>query len=552
MRIRFHRIRGSFSVLAALLLAAPLAAQEIRTASEESGFERHTTHAEMMDYLVKLRATSQDMLLSEYGETREGRVLPYVILSRPLVTQPWEAMLLGRPIIALNANVHGGERTLRESLLVLLRQLATRGTPENAWLDQVVVIAAPQINPDGFHTGNNGSRGNAWGIDLNRDYVKLEHPEIANYVGNVINRWHPHLFVDGHNGCSQPYNVCYQGPSHASPDQRITELADFQIFPLMDRRMQENGFKSWYYTGGNATRWNTGGFQARIGRNYGGFVNAVGILFESPGGQTLETGVRSGMVAFKSILEYGVTNSARLMEVVNRARAETVALGNAAEGEVVVQMRYGPEDRTVQYEIMQGQGDERRAVAVTSDSLMKKPVPTLTRRRPYAYVLPRDAVDAVAMLKRHNILVERLEEPIELNVDAYTIADIRYQSQYNHAATVNVTVGEVTPITRTFPRGTYIVRTGQVLGRLVSHMLEAETDDNVLYWNTMDAWLPRPSQIAAAQDPDDDPDEPPTGRGGRGGRGGGGGRGGRGGGGPPLVPIFKLMTPMALPASIVQ
>lgn len=510
-----------------------LGAQELRTASEASGFERYTAHAEMMDYLLRIRAMSTDMWLSEYGESREGRTLPYAIFSRPTVTQPWEAMLLGKPIVLLNGNVHGGERTLRESLLILIRELATRGTSENAYLDDLVILVAPQINPDGFHAQPRATRGNAWGIDLNRDYVKLEHPEIASYIGNVINRWHPHVVVDGHNGCAQPYNICYQAPSHAAVDAHITELADFGIFPFVDQQMAAAGFKTWYYQNGTTTRWNTGGFEARIGRNYGGFVNSIGILFESPS-QSLETGVRSGLVAFKAVLEYTRRNRDQVLAIVSRARQETVGLGERAEGQVVVQQRYGPEDRRVTYEVPVGEGNQRRFVTVTSDSLMKKPIPTLTRPRPYAYLLPPDAVDAVAMLRRHNITVETLADPAQLSVSAYRIADLGYTEQYNHVAAVVVRVSDVMTLERSFPHGTYVVRTGQVLGRLVSHMLEPETEDNVVYWNTMDAWLPRPTstQVQAAPSPGLD-NQPGSQE------------------GPPLVPIYKLMSPQPLATRIV-
>jgi len=186
-------------------------------AAETVAFQRHTTHDEMMAYLVDLRATSTDIRLATYGESREGRPLPYAIFSRPLVSQPWEAALLGKPIVLLAGNVHGGEPTLRESLLILMRELATAGTPENRLLDDMVVLVAPQINPDGFHTGARGTRGNAWGIDLKRDYINFEHPEIASYVRNLVNGWHPHLFVDGHNGGSFPYNINYQCRAMRAP-----------------------------------------------------------------------------------------------------------------------------------------------------------------------------------------------------------------------------------------------------------------------------------------------------------------------------------------------
>lgn len=507
--------------------------QDLRTGAEQSGFDRHTTHPEMMEYLRDLRERSMDMRLGSYGETREGRELPYAIFSRPLVSQAWEAELLDRPVVLLAANVHGGERTLRESLLVLMRDLATRGTPENALLDHMVILVAPQINPDGFHASERGTRGNAWGIDLNRDYIKLEHPEIASYVGTLVNGWHPHLYVDGHNGGSWPYNVNYQCPSHASPDARITELCDREIFPAIDRALEPEGFKSWYYQRGTETRWNAGGWQARIGRNYGGFANSVGILFESPSGQELGPAARAGYLAYRAVLDWVRANPQRLVSVVEQARRETLAMGLAAQGDVVVDMRYGPEDRRVTYEIGVGQGSERRAVRVTSDSLMKKPVVLATRPRPFAYILPRQAEAAVAMLRRHNITVEQLTEPLELEVQAYTVGALEYAPQYDHAATVSVTVGEVVTVTEEFPAGTYVVPTGQVLGRVVAHMLEPETDDNVIYWNTMDAWLPRPGPAASADPEDDEPG--PQGR-----------------RGPPLVPIFKLMTPRPLPVRIIE
>ena len=110
------------------------------------------------------------------------------------------------------------------------------------------------------------------------------------------------------------------------------------------------------------------------------------------------------------------------------------------------------------------------------------------------------------MLRRHGIAVERLTEPTELQVDAYKVAGVTNEQAFNHAATTVVEVGEVVTQKRLFPTGTYVVPTAQPLGRLVAHMLEVETRDNVVYWNTMDVWIPR----------------------------------------SPVVPIFKLMTPTPL------
>ena len=113
-----HRNR-SFQVLITAILvalcAAPATSQELRTAHEESGFVEYTSYDQLMTFLQDVQATSADMLLSSFGTSMEGRVQPYAIFSRPLITQPWEAMVSGKPIVLIYANVHGGEKTLRES-----------------------------------------------------------------------------------------------------------------------------------------------------------------------------------------------------------------------------------------------------------------------------------------------------------------------------------------------------------------------------------------------------------------------------------------------------
>ena len=163
------------------------------------------------------------------------------------------------------------------------------------------------------------------------------------------------------------------------------------------------------------------------------------------------------------------------------------------------------------------------------------------------------------MLQRHGITVEVLERPTTVEVTAYTLTGVTYEQAYNHAGAARVQLGDVVTFEREFPAGTFVVPTGQMLGRLVSHMLEPETEDNVVYWNTMDAWLPK-----AALEPNAGLRRGggPGGRGAgaRGGRPGGAGRrGGPPGGGrrgepegPPVVPIYKVMTPIALPAVILN
>ncbi|MFC1790913.1 M14 family zinc carboxypeptidase [Gemmatimonadota bacterium] len=517
-RLRNHWTPWFIAIVAVALFAAPVTSQVLRTAHEESGFQEYTSYGDLMTFLRDVQASSQDMLLSSFGTSMEGRLQPYAIFSRPLISQPWEAMASGKPIILIYANVHGGEKTLRESSLLLVRELATRGTEANGYLDDLVVLVAPSVNLDGFERS---TRGNARGIDLNRDYMKLETPETRNLVRNLLHTWHPHISVDGHNGGSYPYNITYQANSHATPDPAITDLCDFEIFPYVDQKNEEAGYRSFWYSGASrqdSTVWSGGGFDPRISRNYAAFINNVGILFESPR-QDMETGALTGLVTFKAVLQYAIEHKDRLFEVVNGARFETIEMGQHAQGMIPVQVEYGLEDWTVTYDYASGPRDSTTLVQVTG-RLQKKPIVLKERKRPYAYILEPNAINAIGMLQNQDVLIEVLQEDTEIEIEAYQLEGIEYNAEYDHPAAVTVLLADETITqTRTFPRGTFIIRTGQIMGRVAAHLLEPETNDSVVRWNAMDALLPGP---------------PREGR------------------GPSIMPIFKLMRPTALPTKVLQ
>lgn len=493
---------------------------EERTHAELSDFAEFTPYESMLGYLGRIQASSTEMRMGSFGETHQGRSLPFAIFSRPSLTRPWEAWSLGKPILVLAANVHGGERTLRESVLILTRELATPGTRMNEALDDLTILVVPQLNPDGFSADPRPRRGNRWDLDLNRDYMKLEQPETRAYVENILLSWAPHLFVDGHNGGSDPYNINYQCPSHAAPDPRLTELCDESLFPAIDRALDSEGYRSWYYTRGTRTRWNVGGPDPRIGRNYGGFANMVGVLFESPGGQGTADGVRSGVLAYETVIEWARQNSELLLETVRRARLETIELGDEPRGDVPIEVEYAPEEYPVEYLIEEG--TDGATLLVQSDSLMKRPVATLVRPRPWAYLIPRDAEDAVELVRSHGVQVEVLREPITVPVDAYRIAGISYEEAYNHGAAVRLEVLDTVRREMSLPEGTYLVRMGQMQGRVAAHLLEPETRDGVVYWNRMDAWLPKDAlEVYQAGEGD-----------------------------APLFPVVKLMEPIPLPTRL--
>jgi dipeptidyl-peptidase-4 len=562
-------------VLLALAVATPVHTQQnLRTQAEESNWTAYTRHDNMMTYMRALQATTRDMRTMSYGKSREGRDLPLAVFARPMVHTPEEALISGKPILMFQTNVHGGERTQRESILQLMRELVTPGSEPNKALDQVILLIAPQINPDGFEASQNGQRGNLWGIDLNRDYIKLEQPEIANVVTHVYHRWYPHLIIDGHNGGARPYNMNYVTTANASVDQALVNLSNNEIFQHVRKRNEEAGLKAFFYPGGNAEFWQGVPHYPRIGMTYATFMNSLGITFESPA-QTMETGVKSGLISYKAVLEWSVANKQKVLDTVANARRTTVEMGLLQDQQVMVDMEQVDHDFTVSYEIPDP-ANAGQFITVPNGKLRTKPSVLASRPRPYAYILPREAVQAVALLRQHNITVEVLRAPATLTVQAYELKDVYSSAEYDHQGATVVTVAGIHTVERTFPVGTHVISTAQMLGRLVAHLLEPESDDNVILWNRMDAWLPtsriRPTPPGMVREAwpgrGAGPGPGAAGAPPAGGRGAAappagappagapqaGGRGGRGGAAPqpPLIPIFKLMNRTPLPTHILQ
>ena len=105
-------------------------------------------------------------------------------------------------------------------------------------LSRVIVIVAPLYNADGNERisldhrpeqfgplGGVGTRENANGLDLNRDFMKLEATESRALV-KLLNDWDPHLVIDLHttNGSYHGYHLTYAPTLAVGADPRIVSF----------------------------------------------------------------------------------------------------------------------------------------------------------------------------------------------------------------------------------------------------------------------------------------------------------------------------------------
>ncbi|HEV8612704.1 MAG TPA: M14 family zinc carboxypeptidase, partial [Gemmatimonadales bacterium] len=282
-----------------ILGATPLASQA--TVPERTGYLETSSHADVLHFVDSLQRLGAGIQVGRLGTSPQGRVLPYVIASRPLVEGPAEAQRSGKPIIYVQANIHAGEVEGKEAALLLLREL-TLGSLRPL-LDSVVLLVVPMYNADGNDAfgpaernrpGQNGPasvglRANGQGLDLNRDYVKQEAPE-TRAATRLLDRWDPDLFIDLHttDGSYHGYTLTYSpglNPNSTAANDYIRDKFLPEVRSRMRSRHKQEVF--WYGNFRSADPdslilgWETYDARPRFGTNWVGLRGRMSILSEA-------------------------------------------------------------------------------------------------------------------------------------------------------------------------------------------------------------------------------------------------------------------------------
>jgi dipeptidyl aminopeptidase/acylaminoacyl peptidase len=493
-------------------LPTPASAQTPLTVAEKSGFKATARHAEVVAFCQQLAKTSPVVRLGELGTSFEGRKLPLLVLADPPVATPEEAAKGGRLVVFALGNIHAGEVDGKEGLLMLARDLAAGKS--RPLLKDLVVVLAPVFNADGgdriarSHRPHQvgpeegvGIRANAQGFDLNRDFVKLESPEVRALV-RLLNRWDPALVVDTHttNGSRHRYTLTYDGPRNPADDPAVRALAHDGLLPGAARRLEKaTGFASYYYGNfelGHA-EWTTYPPQPRYGVQYVGLRNRLGILSESYAYASYKDRVVASREFVRACFEYAAANKDRIKKVLAAADAASARAGKqpGEEDRVALRQKAAPVPGRVTIRGFEGRGKDGapprpKDYAVT---FLGHSEPTVSVRRAYAYLLPDAPPRVVELLQRHGIAVEELREDVELDLEAYRVDKVERSARpfQKH----RLVTAQVTPRRRTrrVRAGTVLVRTGQRLGTLASYLLEPQAEDGLCTWGFFDAAL-RPGQ----------------------------------------------------------
>lgn len=511
--LRFGPPVISMLLLLAFSMAAqvrvPGALEQLQTRAERTDFVETSRYDDVLTFLNTVARNSEFVHVTTMGYTSEGRALPLAIVGKLPDFSADTVKASGKLRIYIQANVHAGEVEGKESSLALVRDIALG--KYDGWLDSMVLLVGPDFNADGNEKvaltnrgpqhgpiGGMGTRANAQGLNINRDYMKLDTPEGRSMV-RFVNEYDPHIMMDLHttDGSRHAYYLTYETPNNPAVDSGINQLGLDWMASVAGIIRSSYGWD--FHAYGNVSGrepdrvWSTVEDLPRYSHNYWGLRNRIGILSETYSYLTFKDRFITDNRFLEEVLNYAVANAARIKKAAEDADKRSIVgrrlslrskLKRSAEKTEILMGDTAEDVNPYSGHVMLRRIDVRKPEKMWNEASFES---TDQERVPAAYYLPAALTTAIERLKAHGIRMEQLTQATEmLQLEEFQIESnvTTAQSFENHKE--RTVTGRYAPVERTFPAGTYRVSMDQPLARLAFYLLEPQSNDGLLTWNFLD------------------------------------------------------------------
>jgi hypothetical protein len=519
----------------ALVLAVSLVSAQgnITSPKQQFGFNvgddyQLINYTQLLAYWKKLDKESDRISLVNIGTSSEGRPMIMAIITAPKnqgklefykqiakklalakgLTQAEAKKLAaeGKAVVWIDGGLHASEIVGSQQIIELVYQMASGKDAETLRiLDDVILLAVP-VNPDGLELVAN------WymrekdplkrtmsglprlyqkyvGHDNNRDYYMINQPETEVVSRQLYIEWHPQFLYNHHQaGPAGTVLFCppFRDPFYYYFDPLVPVGTDLLGLAMHERFAVENKPGAIMRSGASYSTWWNGGL-----RSTGYFHNVIGILTEIIGNPTPmdipfipDRVLPKGDYPFpimpqkwhmRQSIDYSITADKAILDFASRRREEILynryVMGkNAIEKGSRDNWTFEP----LQIAALQAQIEKDRAATAASApasgtppaqgpagmrgggsvnlkyfDMLKDPA----KRDPRGYIISSDQPDFPTATKFVNTLIK--------------------SGIVAHRATKPFTVG-----TKTYPAGSYVVKTAQAFRAHIISMFEPQDHPN--------------------------------------------------------------------------
>jgi murein tripeptide amidase MpaA len=470
-------------------------------------------YRESIQYFRQFEKYSPFASLTTIGRSPQGRSIECLIVSSTKDFSPDKARKSKKTLVFIQNGIHAGEIEGKDACMLLLREMLVDRTTEYL-LDHLNLLIIPILNVDGhervsaFNRPNQngpktmGWRTNSRNLNLNRDYMKVDTPEVRASI-KVFTEWRPDFFVDNHttNGADYQYHITYAMERWGNIDKGLAQWGQNIFLPKIITAVEGEGFLTAPYIQLRNGILDNGIEESvalpRLSTGYAAVQNRLGLLVETHSLKPYENRVRSTLSMNRSVLKIVHKHAKEIIDLNERADSRATTISN-------IPIEFASTNKSIPfnfkgYRSLSDYSDvlDRNVVRYSAlpydfEIPYYNSVTTLKKIRvPNGYVIPSEYREIIDLLDVHGIHVMKIGSDRKLDVEEYAFLNFHFNPRpYEGRQCVQVQCTKKR-LKRIFHKGSYIVPTDQRCRRIIVNLLEPEAPDSLVQWGFFNAWFER-------------------------------------------------------------
>jgi hypothetical protein len=487
------------------------------TTFERSDGLRTATYKEVMEYSQRLADASPLVSYNIIGKSAAGYEVPLLIINKDGLSSPEDIRATGDVIMLIEGGIHPGEAEGTDAILMLMRDIAVN-KKKIRLLDHVSFLFLPVFNVDGLNRfgpynriNQNGPeemgwRANARNLNLNRDFLKADAPEMHAWL-KMFNTWLPDFFVDCHtsDGADYQYVITYVMEIFGTMDPMLTRWQEKEFLPWVQGNMDAAGHLMFPYV--SFRRWHDpkSGLRSspappRLSQGYTAIQNRPGLLIETH----MLKPHKDRTLATYALLDYSaqyLNEHAEELKFIIQVADETSASPAFRDRPFPVSWKRDDTDsimmefKGVRYDIVKSDLTGGNWHQYHPDEPLiyelpwfKKSYPEAEVDLPEAYIIPPEWYEVIYRLALHGIEIDYLREDASIWVEQYRFKEPgwRRSSYEGRFMMTNIDYSSKRD-TVIYRKGSAVVDMNQRTARIIANILEPKAPDSYVRWGFFNA-----------------------------------------------------------------
>ena len=485
--------------------------QNLLTTGEKTEWNQTAPYAEAVEISHRLERASKFVKVMDIGTTPEGRTMIALVVSKDRAFTPADAAKTNKAVIMIQSGIHAGEIEGKDTVLMLIRDM-TVSRKFAAWLDHAIFVVIPVFNVDGheyfsaYHRASQngpastGLRATAQRLNLNRDYMKADTPEMKAWL-RVFNSWMPDFLIDNHvtDGSDMQYDVTWD----MARNQDIAEPAGAWVrdkyVPELDKRMAADGHLVAPYGALRNREFFMEVFSPRYSHLYSAVQNRPSLLVETHSLKTARTRAWANYDIMRHTFDIITADAEALRKAVREAdRAMSARAGDRSADPVYLAGKVSDKSRPIVYHALKNApfksevtganvthytGERDDIQTVIHDQIDT----TLAAQMPLGYLIPAAFNSAAALLQAHGVEIERTTKPLDQVFETYRFTSTKFAANASEGHVMLTVEPRVVKEKIFIPAGSYWIPMKQRRARLILSLLEPNAPDSIASWGLLDS-----------------------------------------------------------------